>query len=216
MCKVEPLFKQAINHLRDKCYTELKLKITRLSGAILSIDQCYINLAIVENVRTGEASKDASEQSSPFSFLARQKVETPNEKLQVSLADIFNSRGESNAPGNPPRRILIRGRAGVGKTTLCKKIVHGFNQSRIWKNLFDCILWVPLRNLKGRNGSGYNFEKLLFDEFFVYSGNELGQRFTREIDTMRHHKSILFILDGWDEVAQLGETDHDMFVFLEQ
>lgn len=95
-------------------------------------------------------------------------------------------------------------------------MVRDFNQSRIWKNLFECILWVPLRNLKGRSGSGYNFEKLLFDEFFAYSGNELGHRFARELDTMRHHKSVLFILDSWDEVAQLDETDHDMFAFLEQ
>lgn len=216
MCKVEPLFKQAINYLRNKCYTESKLKITRLSGAILSIDQCYINLAIVENVRIDIASKGASDQFSPFSFLARQKVETPNEKLQVNLADIFNPRGKPNAPGNPPRRILIRGRAGVGKTTLCKKIVHDFYQSRIWRDLFDCVLWVPLRNLKGRKGSGYNFEKLLFDEFFVYAGNELGQCFSREMDTMRPRKSVLFVLDGWDEVAQLAETDHDMFAFLEE
>jgi hypothetical protein len=217
MCTIEePLFKQAVNYLRDKCYSESKLKIIRLSGAILSIDQCYINLVIVENVRTYKASKNATERSSPFSFLARQKVETPNESLQVSLADIFNSRGDSDAPGNPPRRILIRGRAGVGKTTLCKKIIHDFNQSRLWEGLFDCILWVPLRNLKGRKGSGYNFEKLLFDEFFASSGNELGQRFSKEMGTTRPQKNILFVLDGWDEVAQLAETDQDMFVFLEE
>jgi hypothetical protein len=117
MCKVEePLFKQTINYLRDQCYTESKLRITRLSGAILPIDQCYINLAIV-HVYTGKASQDAFEQSSPFSFLSRQKVETPNEELQVSLADIFNAREESNAPGN-----LLEGYSFVAELELGKRL----------------------------------------------------------------------------------------------
>ncbi|KAK1244162.1 hypothetical protein MKX08_002300 [Trichoderma sp. CBMAI-0020] len=214
MCKIEePPLKQVINYLRDKCYTESNLNITRLSGAILSIDQCYINLATINSI---QASSRASAQTTPFSLPARQRVTTPHETFQVNLSDIFNSCGESNVTGNPPRRILIRGRAGVGKTTLCKKIVHDFNQSRIWKNLFDCILWIPLRNLKGRNGSGYNIENLLFDEFFVYAGNTLGRRFATEIDALRPHKSVLFILDGWDEVAQPAETDQDMFAFLKE
>ncbi|KAL7934294.1 peptidase C14 [Trichoderma chlorosporum] len=243
MCNVEPIFKKAVNYLHDKCYDESKLRIERLSGAISPMNECFINLAIVENVQLNKAAKKESEKSgkpsrdffllptmlelldeeefgksSPFSLLARQKVETPNEKLQVSLTEIFNPRGEFNTPENPPRRILIRGRAGVGKTTLCKKIIHDFIKSNTWRNLFDCILWVPLRNLRQRSGSGYNLERLLWDEFFSGAGNKDGGRFISEgFDAVRHHhKSVLFILDGWDEVAQLGDDDYDMFTFIKE
>jgi uridine kinase len=83
--------------------------------------------------------------------------------------NLFKPRKTRDGQTRQPSRILIRGRAGVGKTTLCKKIVHEFTHGTMWRDLFDRVLWVPLRNLKlqeRRQIVEYNFEHLFRHEYF--------------------------------------------------
>jgi hypothetical protein len=61
-----------------------------------------------------------------------------------------------------PQRILIRGRAGMGKTTLCKKIVYDFLHHQMWGKSFNRVLWIHLRSFKGRS----SLEELLNKEYF--------------------------------------------------
>ncbi|KAJ5736566.1 peptidase C14 [Penicillium malachiteum] len=114
------LLDQADSLLRGTYYTGSRLKIVRLSGEELLMDQCYINLAIVEKIANEPAGQINGEASS-FSLLARQKVQILPETSQVELSTIFNQRETYDKRTIQPRRILIRGRAGVGKTTRCKK-----------------------------------------------------------------------------------------------
>jgi adenylate kinase family enzyme len=79
-----------------------------------------------------------------------------------------------------PRRIYIHGRPGVGKTTLCKKAVHDCLHQGVWKDLFDRILWIPLRNLTSHNNE-YDLAKLLRDEFFSQCVEEDKTNFTKAI-----------------------------------
>ncbi|PTB62032.1 hypothetical protein BBK36DRAFT_1130052 [Trichoderma citrinoviride] len=208
---------QADAWIRDKHYTADRLRIQRLSGQLLPMDQCYINLVIVE--RPGESTQKLKEtQSSPFSVFARQMLEAPDDTSQIELSTIFNER--KGRDGNPmqPRRILIRGRAGVGKTTLCKKIIHEFQRCTWtqWNKIFDRILWVPLRNLKldERKRPGYNYECLFSDEYF--SLPESKPKLARELAKALATKSskTLFLLDGLDEVPQLMVGESPMALFL--
>ncbi|KAF9766524.1 hypothetical protein IL306_001052, partial [Fusarium sp. DS 682] len=210
--------------IREKHYDEEKLKIERLSGDPLEMDQCYINLAIVEQTKTSTSTRDRSggddsvPRSSPFSLLARQKVDTLGGHAQLRLTDIFDQRKRSDGAEVSPRRILIRGRAGVGKTTLCKKMVYDFMGKKMWSDLFDRVFWVPLRNLKQRAGLGYDLRTLFDHEFFQFSGedkNGSGTRFAKELYKALAHNRSLFILDGWDEVAGT-DKDNDMFGFLRE
>jgi hypothetical protein len=79
--------------VRNKCYTADKLKIERLSGDLLPMDQCYINLSIVEQhgQREGRSEEGYAQRSSPFSLTARLKVETPDEDIQVTFPALFNA-----------------------------------------------------------------------------------------------------------------------------
>jgi hypothetical protein len=163
---------QADAWIRDKHYKD-RLKIERLSGDLLPMNQCYINLAIVEQPgrdaagSKGESGKgDALPQSFPFSRTSRLKIETPDENNQVELQTIFNPGIGPDGQTIQPRRILIRGQAGVGKTTLCKKMVHDFIRGT-WKDLFDRILWVPLRTLKRKPDKGYTLVALFLRDFFL-------------------------------------------------
>ncbi|KAF6822496.1 hypothetical protein CPLU01_11994 [Colletotrichum plurivorum] len=217
--RAKPLIQQADDVLLDKHYTSARLTIKRLSGEELPMDQCYINLAIVEQVQAKMPqdeleAKDSAPKSSPFSLFARLNVETPSDQNQVQLKDLFGRRKRSDGTEILPRRVLIRGRAGVGKTTLCKKMVHEFVRGGMWRDLFDRVLWVPLRNLKERPAPGYNLEKFFFDEFFRLQGDESGKVFAKETRKDLKHDRTLFILDGWDEVNQIATASSDMSRFL--
>ncbi|KAK7430467.1 hypothetical protein QQZ08_002986 [Neonectria magnoliae] len=214
------LLKRADDYMRKNHYTLDRLRIERLSGDLLSMEQCYINLAIVEQP-SQDGRRPKGEGDSPFGFFARQRVKTPYKEAQVELAKIFNDRKGRDGRTMQPRRILIRGRAGVGKTTLCKKMVHDFTRGTqtelhdSWMNLFDRILWVLLRHLKGRPGQGYNHEKLFYDEYFCPQGSESGHCLAAELSKALNGRT-LFILDGLDEVSGEWNSGDDMFGYLER
>ncbi|KAL6904384.1 armadillo-type protein [Trichoderma evansii] len=208
--------------IRNKHYDVDRLKIERLSGGLLPMDQCYINLAVVEQRdQDSERPKARDAKSSPFSIFNRQKIETPDTAVQVELATIFNQRQGRNEEMIQPRRILVRGRAGVGKTTLCKKIVHEFTQGTWseWNNLFDRVLWVPLRNLKleeRRQQPAYDFEALLTHEFFSLPNNkpDFAKHLALSLET--NSSKTLFLLDGLDEISQDLAGNNSMSRFLNE
>ena len=217
------LLEQADTHLRDEYHEKGRLSIVRLSGKELPMDQCYINLAIVEQM--GNAGHEKERDAAPSSHLlfARQKVETPDKRIQVELPGIFDQRKTHSGPPIQPRRILIRGQAGVGKTTLCKKMVYDFTNGtqtalhHSWTKLFDRLLWVPLRNLKSRSAMIHNHEDLFYHEYFAAQGYQDGRSLARELwrelqDTSS--RRTLFILDGLDEVSHKLHDDDGMFSFL--
>ncbi|KAK4674543.1 hypothetical protein QC763_0025390 [Podospora pseudopauciseta] len=204
ICNGTPLA-QADARIRNVHYSLERLKIERLSGDLLPMDRCYINLAIVDTT------------AFPVSLLARLNVETPDKTIEVTLPTLFEPRKSQDGQKKQPSRILIRGRAGVGKTTLCKKIVHDFKYNNLWQGLFNRVLWVPLRNLKveKRQSAGYNFRDLFYHEYFSQDleGRELSEALWRALKDIKSGRT-LFILDGFDEVSQgLGG---DMSVFLEE
>lgn len=118
--------------IRNKRYSPKNLEIERLSGDLLPMDRCYINLAIVEQSSdntTRAEEGDTAQQSSPFSLLARLKLETPDEEIEAKLPNLFEPRKTRDGQTKRPSQILIRRRTGVGKTTLYKKIVYEFTYS---------------------------------------------------------------------------------------
>ncbi|EFX06500.1 nacht nucleoside triphosphatase [Grosmannia clavigera kw1407] len=204
--------------IRDKHYTGNRLKIERLSGELLLMDRCYINLSIVE-MSEQEAGRPKEEKASPFSMWSRRWVSTSSETTQVELATLFDLRKGREGQPIKPRKILIRGRAGVGKTTLCKKIIFEFTQGTWagWSKLFDRILWVPLRNLKldeRRRSPKYNLEDLFNHEYFSLPKDmpELAKALYEAVETKSDR--TLFLLDGLDEVSQDLTGDAAMSRFL--
>ena len=203
--------KQADLWIRTEYYTRERLKIERLSGDLLPLERCYINLLVIEKPRKNtlhekeELGEDASPHTSPFSLTARLKVETPNRNIQVELPSLFDSHRDSTGNTVEPRRILIWGRAGVGKSTLCKKMVHEFAQCsepfRKWNELFDRVLWVPLRRLKAWQTSQYDLVGLFSREYFAQEDPEIPKTLAKALRTDVGRKRTLFILDGLDEIA---------------
>lgn len=107
---------------------------------------------------------------------------------------------------------MIRGRAGVGKTTLCKKIVHEFINGSLseWTNLFQRVLWVPLRNLKGRHDTDGNSMKALLNREFFSSDSDLDSAGTLLNAVAAESDKTLFLLDGLDEVSNFLAGDDEL------
>ena len=175
------------------------------------MDQCYINLVIVKHTNLDTTA--AEEIITELDDMATSQM------AQYDLQTLFNERIGENDLIIKPRRIFIRGRPGVGKTTLCKKIVHDF-EKEVWANwneLFDRVLWVPLRNLKllERRKPRYNFKKLFQHEYFTGDDEaHLASELSREVE--RNASRTLFLLDGLDEVSKDLVGDSSMASFLKQ
>ncbi len=138
-----------------------------------------------------------------------------NKQKLVSLEKLFDPRVLTNGKTVTPQRILIRGRAGVGKTTLSKKIVYEYTQKAQWRDRFDWLLWIPLRTLKGK--SSCDLATLFHETYFQSYPN--GQALAKALEVHINGPAkdrALFVLDGWDEVAQEWGEHEPMSEFLKQ
>ncbi|KAK8148033.1 NACHT, LRR and PYD domains-containing protein 3 [Beauveria asiatica] len=197
---------QLADSMIHQYYNADRLKITRLSGQGVSLSHCYINLAI-EQERLGQESVDPEERNISDTSFPLKEVEDLDSSRALELKTIFDQRKGCDGAMVLPRRIMIRGRAGVGKSTLCKKIVHEFVHDETWRELFHRILWIPLRHLARTDRimkSGYCLMSLFKDEFFP-EHRELAEELARDWSTKCG--KTLFVLDGLDEVSQVLESE---------
>ncbi|KAK4914334.1 hypothetical protein LTR66_017158, partial [Elasticomyces elasticus] len=179
-------------------YTKGKLHVKRISGDVVPIENCYINLSLVED----RAERDRKINQVGISLQERIDAETPQSEKQVNLEDLFKQRKLRNGSLGQPSRILIRGRAGVGKTTLCKKITHDFLYNQLWRLRYDRIVWIPLRNLRNYQTYELFIEQEIFKK--VPYSMPLWERLQEKLCDPENSRT-LFILDGLDEIAGLSE-----------
>ncbi|KAL3467203.1 hypothetical protein BJX64DRAFT_283926 [Aspergillus heterothallicus] len=191
--------------LRTYYTTPPRLMVQRISGEPVPMHQCYINMGLVQGIKPVEG--DTGGQSLPLSLLPRLKVEAMEEGDEVNLPDLFEPRSNSGRAISPSR-ILIQGRAGVGKTTLCKKMVHDYLYQGMWSTLFRVILWIPLRNLKGSSSANRTLDRVFHEVFFsdVPKGKVLAEKLQDIVFNPSDNQNVLFILDGLDEVSQEWEV----------
>ncbi len=175
------------------------LSIQRVSGKLLSLEDCYINLAIVESLQQREQEKkQLQEKSAVFNRMASdERVTNTNIQAQIELKGLFNERTLRMGEKDKPSKILILGRPGSGKSTLCKKLVYEFHKENgLWQGQFDAVLWLPLRQLKSTY-TARNLEDLLREKYFAQHPDK--EALARTLAA--HSDRILFILDGLDEVS---------------
>ncbi|KAF9111580.1 hypothetical protein BGX27_004723, partial [Mortierella sp. AM989] len=192
-------------HMALKSYYEPSLFIRRVSGDEMDLESCYINLAVIEAPGQREKDKqDLKAQSAKFRCMpSHERTEGTNLELSIPLEELFSKRKLRNGNNDVPKTILIHGRAGIGKTTLCKKLVH-LSLSGQWRDNFDGVLWLPLRELRSSFKSR-NFMDLLSEKYFSGYSDLKRMGLARTLFTQAENGKVLFILDGLDEL----QTDDD-------
>ena len=147
--------------------------------------ECFGRLALVEK------SKMMKQERSAWCML-RGKVdellEMP-ESNEITIEDVLQS---------PPLRVVIDGPPGIGKTTLCRKLLNMWSNGELPRQQFHLVLYCPLRNDKIATAT-------TLTDLFVYKSPKVSK--VVEWFSNEEGQGLLIIFDGWDELTtKLRET----------
>ncbi|XP_041461867.1 uncharacterized protein LOC121413170 [Lytechinus variegatus] len=113
-------------------------------------------------------------------------------KAPILYTDLLKTK----VNGVLPKRLLVEGEGGVGKTTLCAKIVWDWIRGTGYQD-FKLVLLVLLREVKDKT-IGEIIMSYLPDDIKV-TAMQLNKY------VFSHQKDVLLVLDGFDELA--GDLD---------
>ena len=125
-------------------------------------------------------------------FVSRRKEKGTKTDVVVDMFLIFQSHEECSKP----RRVLIEGQPGMGKTTYCHKINYDWAKKRKCGESFPDVILVLLLKCRDINGCLW---KAIDDQLLPREMNK--EKKERFFTFIRNHQSkVLLVLDGLDEL----------------
>ena len=182
-----------------------------------SMERSYVNLVITEikeeqgsKRKIGHANK-SNHQSSP----CNSKVFSMYEEVCSAEAYVEKIFGQCEGQ---KKKLLMLGRAGVGKSTLCQYLTYRWAKGELWSE-YELIVLIRLGSLihsrcPPLNGSQsvkhYSLVDLLEQEYFSYESLTKEDKKCFKEQCRKGH--VLWILDGYDEIAHsIPEQLKDVF-----
>ena len=141
-------------------------------------------LALVEK-------QDSSTQAESAWHMLRGQVDKTvklTENKEISIEDVFQPTVSSLS-----LRVVIDGPPGIGKTTLCRKLLNMWSNGTLVHQQYDLVLYCPLRNSKIATAT-------TLADLFVCQCHEVPM--VAEWFEERNGKGLLIIFDGWDELRE--------------
>ncbi len=185
----------------------------------LKIDQIYVNVAIVNEVEQAKKEKKTITEAIPenqktanmsYSRGIRSFEEIYGTKDPIFLEDIFDVKSEVEKI-SCVHRLLLCGRAGIGKSTLLQYMVYRWATDQLWQHKhFRVIILLPLKLLTNANlykGETASIAAVVHRRFgFGQLGFSIGavQKVLKE-----NADEILFAADGFDEVAAIAQEKEE-------
>jgi len=179
--------------LKEKYLTNFKT-ISLLANDKKPIDDIFVNLAIIkDNKKKLLTAEDFLE---PFNILSNMPKENP-----LKARKQFMQRKNKNIIFieiliNISNKSLIYGKAGIGKTTLCKYIAYKWAKGELYQE-FEYVIYISLREWKTKGLKGAIKD-------YYYSQDE--EKIT--FDIKANNSKILFLFDGYDELN--GDKKKDL------
>ena len=125
-------------------------------------------------------------------YMLRGEIDRIPEVTGIKMIDIEDVLKPSDS--GQFLRIVVDGPPGIGKTTLCRKLLNMWAKGELTHGQYDLVLYCPLRNSKVAQAS-----ELLELLKCTYKCNEITV-VTERLNTM-HGEGLLIIFDGWDELS---------------
>ena len=141
-------------------------------------------LALVEK-------QDSSTQAESAWHLLRGQVDETvklTENKEISVEDVLQPTDSS-----PSLRVVIDGPPGIGKTTLCRKLLNMWSNEKLVHQQYDLVLYCPLRNSKIATAT-------TLADLFVRQRSKVPM--VTEWFEKRNGEGLLIIFDGWDELSE--------------
>ena len=141
-------------------------------------------LALVEK-------QDSSTQAESAWHLLRGQVDKTvklTENKEISVEDVLQPTDSSLS-----LRVVIDGPPGIGKTTLCRKLLNMWSNGTLVHQQYDLVLYCPLRNSKIATAT-------TLADLFVRQRYEVPM--VAEWFEKRNGEGLLIIFDGWDELSE--------------
>jgi adenylate kinase family enzyme len=224
------------NNLRAqyKEYGQLK---RLFDGREIPIVDSFINLALIKETEHKEKEKglgrgtNLEEKEENEKEFIDERMASYEELYAVKEPLALNQLFEPKNNTETPNKILILGRAGIGKTTLCQYLVVQWAScfpeckdeeqragvGNYLRQKFDVVFWIRLRavadflnpshidkNITSMNVLGYVIHKFCL--------MLIKDQWPEEIETyiQLNKNKILFILDGYDEIT--GEVTQSRYL----
>uniref|UniRef100_A0A1X7TNR7 NACHT domain-containing protein n=1 Tax=Amphimedon queenslandica TaxID=400682 RepID=A0A1X7TNR7_AMPQE len=110
------------------------------------------------------------------------------ENKEISVEDVLQPTDSSLS-----LRVVIDGPPGIGKTTLCRKLLSMWSNGPLPHQQYDLVLYCPLRNSKIATAT-------TLTDLFVRQRYEVPM--VAEWFEKRNGEGLLIIFDGWDELSE--------------
>ncbi|XP_002731351.1 uncharacterized protein LOC100377607 [Saccoglossus kowalevskii] len=121
----------------------------------------------------------------------------------IRLEKIFDTLPDTHTL---PKRIIIRGNPGIGKSTLCRKLAYDWATGAYYMvNHFDVVLLIEVRQMTGTIKDAISDQLLPHD-----MKDDVRNDFFHFIEN--HQERVAIILDGIDELNSNIRTDIKKFI----
>ncbi|KAI1738450.1 hypothetical protein F4680DRAFT_180100 [Xylaria scruposa] len=196
-----PITKEGIRDILNLHSFVARTSMKRVSGDILPDNLSDIELAL------GQDANPNSIQDSSARVEDSNSEDYQPKRPTVSISNLLDEGHLKGKKKIQPRRVLIQGRPGVGKTTLSKRIMYEYSWNDRLRRGFDLVIRVPVRKLE----QVADLADLLFDEYFqaASKGRKLSNHL-RDLMLGKGNASIMIILDGLDEYQQWSQGKRDL------
>ena len=173
-------------------------RIQRFMNPVKSfpIEDSYINLTIIETKQQREKEKKLSD-AKYNDKMTDTFEEIYNNESFIHIKDLFEYCKEQL------RRVLVFGRAGIGKTTFCQYTAHEWARGEIWPE-YDLVVLFSLRLLTETrypplSFTSYSLIDVVEKEYF---SNSLSEKEKQLLKNQLDRFKVLWLLDGYDEIVQ--------------
>ncbi len=191
-----------IKHERLRC--ELIKRIGEFK-----IDQIFVNVAVVRE--SEQLKKEKSTLSDKRENLAELYTnlssyeEIYGTKISIALEDLFEGKSEIDCVSDV-RRLLIVGRAGIGKSTLLHYMAYCWAQGNLWQNKhFKVPIWLILKELTANYYQSANASiASAVHKRFGFSQLGISIAAVQKV-LIEYADQILYLADGFDEVAAIAQ-----------